>query len=132
MRLFETKKQPSPELCALYDEIARITEDRCRKCVVPYQCCNPEYCAIAVKWARDDYDIDLEPRRPPQEGQRAPFLAPDGACVLEPWLRPMCAVHVCEGHLWRDLDFHAKYMDLRDQIGERQLEEFPLVLSSEP
>lgn len=52
---------------------------------------------------------------------KLPFMGPDG-CVLEPWQRPICAVHVCEGRLYRDLDFYKAYFELRERIGDKEWE----------
>lgn len=121
-------KLPSQELRDLYAEIAGFTRPKCGKCRASYQCCSPEYCDLAVTMAFRDYGIDLTLKKPPQNGQRAPYLDAEGVCQVEPWLRPLCAVHVCESHLWTDLKFHNAYMALRDRINDLQVEEFPLDL----
>jgi hypothetical protein len=52
---------------------------------------------------------------------RLPFMGPDG-CVLEPYQRPICAVHVCEPHLYKPDGFYEEYMRLRQAISEKEWE----------
>lgn len=52
---------------------------------------------------------------------RLPFMGPDG-CVLEPYQRPICAVHVCEPHLYKMDGFYQEYFELRELITEKEWE----------
>lgn len=104
---------PNEKLRNLYQEIASLTRPKCGQCLVPWQCCAPEHCDMVRQYAWEEYEIRLAIV---DENARLPYLNPDGTCSVEPWLRPICAVHVCERHFWKDLDFCKRYSELREQI----------------
>lgn len=104
------------ELKQLYSEIAALTKPKCGQCRVPYGCCKPDACMMIEAFAKED-GIELPPKTDHPE---LPYMGPDG-CILEPYQRPLCAIHVCENHLW-NLDFSTKYFHLRARISEKEFE----------
>ena len=99
------------ELKELYKEIAALTKAKCGQCRVPYGCCDAWHCEMTAKYA-EEQGVKLQRTNHP----KFPFLDGDGNCIVPPHLRPICAVHVCENHLWKDLAFHDRYFKLRDRI----------------
>ena len=105
-----------------YVEMAKLTRPKCGECRCPLSCCSPEYCNVARAYARDEWGVELE-----ESGHKntkdLPFMGPDG-CIVEPHLRPLCTVHVCEQHYMKSLEFHDTYFALRDELnillGERE------------
>lgn len=107
------REKEQAELNALYVEIAELTKPKCGQCRVPYQCCQPDVCELIALCAKED-GIDL----PRTDHPTLPFMGPEG-CTLEPFQRPLCAVHVCENHLWEPV-FYEEYMVLRARITEKE------------
>ena len=108
------------ELKKLYKEIAELTKPKCGQCRIPHYCCQPEHCEATARYAAE-MGVMLNRTDHP----KLPFLGPEG-CVVEPHLRPICAVHVCENHLW-NVEFSEKYFALRNAICELEcdIEEYP-------
>lgn len=52
---------------------------------------------------------------PVQHHPMLPLMGPKG-CVAPPHLRPLCAVHVCEGQLLMDPALERAYLALRDEV----------------
>lgn len=86
-----------PTLEEQYRELAKLTGPKCgsiQQCLNvygPQRCCSSKYCEIARNHAKTYYGID-----PVETGHPTlPFMGPSG-CTLEPHLRPVCTIHVCE------------------------------------
>jgi hypothetical protein len=78
-------------LVELYRDIAALTAVECGSgCKVPYNCCHPAFCKLAIAWAREKWGVTLEPTG----HARLPLLGPQG-CIAAPHLRPVCSVHAC-------------------------------------
>ena len=82
----------SEKLKQLYQQMYELTEPLCSKCTIPYSCCSPEYCGLAIEWARDKWGQDITPLI--QKHPTLPFMGETG-CVLPPHFRPLCTLHVC-------------------------------------
>jgi hypothetical protein len=103
-------------LVGLYRDIAALTAVECgTDCKVPYNCCHPAFCQLAITWAKVKWGVTLEPTGHP----KLPLLGPAG-CIAEPHLRPVCSVHACcvaefggkPGHP----DWTARYHALKNAI----------------
>ena len=104
-----------PKLKTLYEQMVNLTKPKCGKCNVPHGCCSREHYEEVKSYAKKEYDILLEPTIHPT----LPFMGTNG-CIVEPYLRPICSVHVCEKWYMTDLEFREKYFDLREQICEEE------------
>lgn len=103
------------ELKVLFQEMADHTLLECKQCFRPYSCCSPEYCEMAIEYAKQEFNIDLQ-----KTGHdRLPLMGNNG-CIAEPYLRPLCTLHTCSinsigfgklGQQWTD-----KYFELREKI----------------
>lgn len=79
-------------LVALYAELAALTEPECSgQCERPRTCCEERYCLIAIEFARQNWDVELQPTWHPV----LPLMGDDG-CTAAPHLRPVCSAHTCE------------------------------------
>jgi len=111
-------------LVALYAELAAHTESECAACARPFSCCEARYCAFAIEFARDQWDVAL----PPTWHATLPLMGPDG-CTAAPHLRPICTAHTCEtnehGCKRGDEAWTARYDALRARIGEIEAVLFP-------
>lgn len=105
----------SQKLIELYQQMVDLTKPKCGQCRVPYYCCAPEHCEATARYAAE---LGVMLNR--TEHPRLPFLGPDG-CTVVPHLRPICAVHVCENHLW-DPEFSEKYFELRNAFSDMEIE----------
>lgn len=105
-----TLKQFPENLKKLYADIAEMTRPKCGTCTVPNSCCGPMYCDLAAMRA-EEYGVELKDTDHP----KLRFMGANG-CTVEPYLRPICAVHVCEQKLVGDPTFTRKYFALRDRI----------------
>jgi len=84
---------------------AKCIQDECHGI-----CCSPEQCEI-VKNDLDTQGIEYNLGTHPT----VIFLSDEG-CVLEPWQRPICTLHICDKFLMKDGLFHAKYFHLRSNL----------------
>lgn len=105
-------------LTVLMKEMADLTLPECRDvCRKPLSCCDEMYCEIAKHYARRNYGVDIEPTNHPI----LPFMSENG-CVVEPHMRPMCAVHVCSiqslGQKPADVEFNEQYFTLRYRLDD--------------
>jgi hypothetical protein len=112
----------TPELIKLWKQMAEHT---CGKCGTPHcriipeispnRCCDKLYCNIAQNYAKNRFGIELKPTGHPD----LPFMGPTG-CTVEPYLRPICAVHQCSinslGVLRGDPVWTREYFRLREAI----------------
>jgi hypothetical protein len=112
----EGKEKLEQELRQLYAEIAELTKPKCGECRAPYQCCQPDACGMIEQFAKED-GKELPPKT---DHPKLPYMGPNG-CILEPYQRPLCAIHVCDNHLVA-LEFRLKYFDLRERINEKEFE----------
>lgn len=114
------------KLKKLYEEIAELTKPKCSgSCNVPQSCCSPEYCEMAIIIAEKEYGIKLEKT----SHERLPLMGL-GGCIAEPYLRPLCSLHICEGTLYRSGSaFLHKYFSIREDINE---EEFVVKYKDKP
>ena len=107
--------KPPSTLVQRYEDIARLTRPVClERCPEPGGCCRPRYCELAWERARL---FGLEPAAVSRGP--LPFLGPPG-CTLAPHLRPLCAVHVCEGQLLADPALARAYFPLRQAVLEAE------------
>ena len=106
---------PEERLKVLYQEMADLTKPKCGQCRVPYLCCQPEHCENTARYAAE-MGVMLKRTDHP----RMPFLGKEG-CTVEPHLRPICTIHVCENHLWNP-GFSEKYFELRDVLSNLEYE----------
>ncbi|MFN4090301.1 MAG: hypothetical protein ACK4QW_14835 [Alphaproteobacteria bacterium] len=109
-------------LVTLYAALAAHTEPECMAaCPRPMTCCAARYCAIAIDFAAEHWDVDLEPTW----HRTLPLMGPRG-CVAEPHLRPICTAHTCAvctfGEKPGDPAWTERYNDLRDAIAALETE----------
>ena len=101
----------------LYQEMYDLTHPECGKCLIPYSCCNSQYCELARARALE-FGIVLS-----DVNSDIPFLGPTG-CIVEPYLRPLCTVHTCNiasfGHSPNSLKWDRKYWKLRNKIDKAE------------
>lgn len=111
----------------LYQKIADFTSSSCQngtgECAKfagkKYHCCEQKYCELARRFAKEKYNIDLQDTGNPD----LPFMGENG-CTVEPYLRPICAMHVCtvswaaKSHVDGSQEKFQDYMRLRQQIDE--------------
>ena len=98
-----------------YVEMAKLTRPKCGECRCPLSCCSPEYCYLTKSYAEDEWDVELE-ESGHKNAKNLPFMGPDG-CIVEPHLRPLCTIHVCEQHYMKDKHFNDTYFALRAELG---------------
>lgn len=112
----------SQKLIDLYRQMYELTEPECRLvCRCPQSCCSPEYCEMAISYAKDRYGITL----PVTEHKKLPLMGPTG-CTAAPYLRPCCTLHTCDinslGVKKGDPAWTKRYFKLRDEIEELESE----------
>ncbi len=115
----------SDPLKILYSEIAALTEPECSggcggREQRPYHCCERKYCEVAREFAWTRYGLELQETGHPE----LPFMGESG-CVVDAYLRPICALHVCGIAYGGGLDEarSKEYYTLRNEIideGRRQ------------
>ena len=105
-------------LHVLYREMAAFTKPVCdagceQFAGNSYRCCERKYCELARIFAREKYKVALKDTGHPL----LPFMGEAG-CVVEPHLRPICALHACPVNYGRGLDAEAmkRYFSLRHSI----------------
>ena len=115
----------SPEedqLILAYQKMADLTLPECKfRCRNPLSCCAPEHCAEVISWAKERWNVVLQPTGHP----RLPLLGKDG-CTAAPHLRPACTVHTCEinsvGCKRGDIKWTERYFEIREEIEQLELE----------
>jgi hypothetical protein len=111
----------SPKLIQLFQEMADLTEPKCRQCRAPQSCCSPEYCGMAFETAAE-HGVTLQATG----HERLPLMGPTG-CTAPPWTRPLCTFHVCSinslGFDPKDATFTKEYFKLRSKIEKREYRE---------
>jgi len=108
------------KLVVLYQQMADLTTPECAgTCRVPHSCCDPMYCDLTIEYAKDHWDVELQPTGHP----RLPLMGPNG-CTAAPHLRPLCTVHTCQinglGFKPGDPAWTKRYFDLREQLEETE------------
>lgn len=126
-------EEVTEEVKQLYEQIATLTKPRCANCVVghPYNCCSAFYCDFTDRFAKHcGVELEASPDQiADSTGKVMKFMSKTG-CIVEPYMRPLCSVHVCEGHLIGtcsdgcDETFNDEYWDLRQKVNELDLERF--------
>lgn len=115
----------SESLPILYQRMADLTAPLCgsgscefsQRASNQYRCCEKQYCEIARKFAHDKYGEELIPTG----NIDLPFMGPEG-CVVSPYLRPICTLHVCsvswseKSHIENDAQKMNTYLELRQAI----------------
>jgi len=108
------------ELVVLYQQMADLTLPKCGQCMIPYNCCSPEYCEIAISFA-EKKGIELQRTGHP----KLPLMGSHG-CTAPPHLRGMCTMHVCSinslGFDPKDPAWTEHYFELRDKIERLEFE----------
>ena len=84
---------------------AQCNQDECHGI-----CCSPEQCEI-VKTDLDAQGVEYNQGTHPT----MVFMA-KGGCVLEPWQRPLCTLHICDKLLMQDDMFYNRYFHLRSNL----------------
>jgi hypothetical protein len=102
----------SQDLIEAFADLAEHTRPACGSCRAPFVCCTGDQCEATRETARDLFGVDL-----PTGTGKIPFLAESG-CTLDPYLRPICSVHVCEMHLIADTPYSRTYALLRERAEE--------------
>ncbi len=106
-----------PELRDLFQQMSDLTHSKCGECRAPRSCCSVEYCYEAMHYASTK-GVTLTPTEHPT----LPMMGATG-CIVEPHLRPLCTLHVCEQHYMKDAAFAEAYFDLRMRITTVVLED---------
>jgi len=106
--------KPDQKLKDMYQQIADLSKKQCESDCFKLDnhigsCCSVMYCEIAKKLAEEN-GVKLETTDNP----KLPFMGRDG-CVVPPWLRPMCSIHICDKSLL-DAKFSKKYFSLREKM----------------
>ena len=108
---------PDDRLIGLYADMAALTRPECGACRVPWSCCDPLYCRMAVEYARDVWGEDITVLKTAHP--TLPFMGESG-CVVAPHLRPPCTLHTravnALGAKPGDEAWNEKYRRLRDEI----------------
>lgn len=100
-------------LKTLYKQMADLTYSECKKkCNFDAVCCSRFYCDLVIREARKKYGIELR-----EENKPVPLLDDNNQCIVEPYMRPLCTLHICEKLLWNG-EFSDKYFELRTRIEE--------------
>ncbi len=100
-----------------YEEIAELTRPKCLgECPEPGRCCTPAYCDLAELRAKE-YG-----RAFPYQGHPTLKFLGEQGCVVPPYLRPLCAVHVCEIHLLNGDAYSEEYFEIREEVCELEEE----------
>ncbi len=112
----ESYEKLKVELVTLYKEMSDLTSLECRdSCRKPRSCCDPEYCALTISWAKAKWGIVLETTNDPT----LPLMGLTG-CTAAPHLRPNCTLHTCSvnslGAKIGDETWNRRYFRLRSKI----------------
>jgi hypothetical protein len=106
------------ELVVLYQKMADHTQPECRfSCRIPLSCCSPEYCGMAIDYAKEEWGVEL----PTTDHPKLPLMGPKG-CTAPPHFRPLCTRHVCSinshGFKPGDGKWTDEYFTLLEQVEE--------------
>ena len=101
---------PDQKLKDLYAEMYNLTKNACTSGCLGGRigsCCSEEYCEIVKEYAQA-LGIELD------------SLRSSSGCQVEPWLRPMCTLHICERLLFNNRELSQKYFELRESICQHE------------
>ena len=108
----------------MYERISAMTKPLCLSgegcgdlAVRPYHCCERKYCDLAAKFAREGYEIELQPTGHPD----LPFMGPEG-CTVPLHLRPICTIHCCAITWAQRSQDNPAYFELRQRIFDAERE----------
>jgi len=109
------EEQDIEKLKSLYRKVAEITKPKCAgeglgACRPKQSCCDGLYCDLAEERA-SHFGITLQTT----DNQKLKYMGPEG-CTVDAYLRPICAIHVCERAYTLDQEFANKYFALREEI----------------
>lgn len=80
------------------------------------RCCDPVACENARQWALARYGVILEPAKDPIDP--AILFLSKGGCIVEPYLRPLCTLHLCPCN---PKSTSPEYLALKKHIEELEL-----------
>jgi len=108
---------PKQELVVLYRQMADMTLPKCKACKIPLSCCSAEYCAMAIRVAKEDWNMELAVTSHPT----LPLMGENG-CTAAPHFRPLCTLHTCAisslGFDIADFEWTDHYFKLRAEIDD--------------
>lgn len=113
------------ELSTTYQAIVDLTGPVCSGTLLEGQprckpmsqnrCCDKWHCDLAANCIKERGLEVPEPTGHPE----LPFMGKEG-CILEPWLRPACSLHVCAIHslglFMESPEMTKQYFELREKI----------------
>jgi hypothetical protein len=108
------------KLKVLYAAMARSTKEKCKPCfssIAAGSCCGAETCKSVLAFAREEHGVVL----PITSHSKLPLMGENG-CTVPAYLRPMCAMYICDKYLFSDPAFNGKYFALRDKIVKLEFE----------
>jgi hypothetical protein len=110
------------KLIQLFQEMSDLTQPECAKnCLIPFHCCSPEYCELAIQIAKDEWNTELVRT----DHHKLPLMGPNG-CTAAPHFRPLCTLHTCAINNWAfkpgDPGWTKRYFKLRNAIDEADYE----------
>jgi len=116
-------EESDSKLVGSYERMADLTLAHCKtSCRSLGSCCSPEYCAMAIEIARDEWGMELKTTNHPT----LPLLDATGRCTAPPHVRPLCTVHSCDisalGFFRSDVSLTRRYFVLRQQIETGELQ----------
>ena len=88
----------------LYKKMYKLTQEKCSSCNPT--CCNDNQCDFTKQIAKETWGVD---------SGKAPYMT-DSGCSIDPHLRQLCTLHICEKHYMLDPVFNKRYFKLRDKI----------------
>ena len=98
----------------LYQQMADLSKRQCEIDCFKIRgtigsCCSDLHCDLAIQYAAEK-GIIIEPTA----NKELPAMGEDG-CIIPPWLRPMCTLHICDKSLVNP-KFYKEYFNLREKI----------------
>lgn len=119
-----SNKTTLDRLIYLYQSIADLTASKCAgkgafACRVPHSCCSSAYCEMTIEFAREERGVVLERTSHPT----LPLMGAQG-CTADPYLRPLCTLHVCSLGMERcgTLKETESYFKMREEVNELEFE----------
>ena len=104
------------KLIKKYEEMYALTKQKCddmrkdRGCFST-GCCDSGYCELAENRAKE-FNVKLTPTNNP----RIKFLDEKGNCIVPPYLRVLCTIHICDKLFFGDAKFGEEYFKIRDEL----------------
>ena len=105
---------PDQKLKDLYQKMADLSKKQCEIDCFKIRgtigsCCSELYCGLSI-----DYAKELGITISPTNNRELPCMGESG-CIVPPWLRPMCTLHICDKSLINP-KFSKEYFSLREAI----------------